>query len=226
MSANILKLIALISMTIDHVGYFLFPEQEWMRIVGRISFPIFAYMISEGCRYTKNRRRYLLKIAGIGIVMQLVSYVVSGSLYQSVFITFTLSIGMIYLTDMARTRRRIEGGICVLIAAVIIGFLCITLPQLLPNTDYAIDYSIVGVAIPVICYLIEDARMRLLAFGIGLLALSIYYGGVQWYCLLAILFIAAYNRKRGKLSLKNLFYYYYPAHLCVIYAVQYLMQIY
>lgn len=226
MSANILKLIALISMTIDHVGCFLFPEQEWMRIVGRIAFPIFTYMISEGCRYTKNRRRYLLKIAGIGIVMQLVSYVVSGSLYQSVFITFTLSIGMIYLIDMARTRRRIEDGICVLTAAVIIGFLCIALPQLLPNTDYAIDYSIVGVAIPIICYLIEDTRMRLLAFGIGLLALSVYYGGVQWYCLLAILLIAAYNRKRGKLSLKNLFYYYYPAHLCVIYAVQYLMQMY
>lgn len=226
MSANILKLIALISMTIDHVGYFLLPEQEWMRIVGRISFPIFAYMISEGCRYTKNRRRYLLRIAGIGIVMQLVSYVVSGSLYQSVFITFTLSIGMIYLIDMAKEHRRIEDGICVFIAAGVICFLCMGLPLLLPNTDYAIDYSVVGVALPVICYLIEDARMRLLAFGIGLLALSIYYGGVQWYCLLAILFIAAYNRKRGRLSLKNLFYYYYPAHLCVIYAVQYLMQIY
>lgn len=226
MSANILKLVALLSMTIDHVGCFLFPEQEWMRIVGRIAFPIFAYMISEGCRHTKNRRRYLLRIAGIGIVMQLVSYVVSGSLYQSVFITFTLSIGMIYLFDMARTRRRVEDSIYVFIAVSVIGFLCIGLPQLLPNTDYAIDYSIVGVALPVICYLIEDARVRLIAFGIGLLALAGYYGGVQWYGLLAILFIAVYNGKRGKLSFKNLFYYYYPAHLCIIYAIQYLMQMY
>lgn len=72
MSANVLKMIALITMTIDHVGLMLLPDYEWMRAVGRIAFPIFAFMIAEGCRYTRDRKRYLSQIAILGIGMQIV----------------------------------------------------------------------------------------------------------------------------------------------------------
>lgn len=95
MSANVLKIIALITMTIDHMGFILFPDFVWMRIVGRISFPIFAFLIAEGCRYTHSRLRYLLQISLMGISMQLVLFIVTGSLYQSVFISFTLAIMLI-----------------------------------------------------------------------------------------------------------------------------------
>lgn len=79
MSANVLKMIALITMTIDHVGLMLLPDYEWMRAVGRIAFPIFAFMIAEGCRYTRDRKRYVSQIAILGIGMQIVLFVVSGS---------------------------------------------------------------------------------------------------------------------------------------------------
>ena len=56
LTGNQLKLIALVTMTIDHIGMQLFPRVRLLRIIGRLAFPIFAYMIAEGCRYTRNRR--------------------------------------------------------------------------------------------------------------------------------------------------------------------------
>ena len=57
MTGNQLKIIALIAMTIDHVGLILLPQVELLRIIGRLSFPIFAYMIAEGCFFTHDKKR-------------------------------------------------------------------------------------------------------------------------------------------------------------------------
>ena len=56
---NQLKIIAMVSMALDHIGLLFFPDVMLFRALGRIAFPIFAYMIAEGCRYTKNRAKYL-----------------------------------------------------------------------------------------------------------------------------------------------------------------------
>lgn len=219
MSANVLKMIALITMTIDHVGLMLLPDYEWMRAVGRIAFPIFAFMIAEGCRYTRDRKRYLSQIAILGIGMQIVLFVVSGSLYQSVFISFTLAIILIYMIDRARNKQQILEWIYVVVTVLAIIFLCLILPKILYETDYDIDYNIVGILIPVVCYFAQNKKSRIAIFAVGLIALSVFYGGVQWFCLLSLPLIAMYNYKRGKLKLKNLFYFYYPAHLCVIFVI-------
>ena len=62
LSNNQLKILALLTMTVDHIGAYLFPRVMLLRIVGRIAYPIFAYMIGEGCRYTRNPKKYLLTI--------------------------------------------------------------------------------------------------------------------------------------------------------------------
>ena len=54
---NQLKIIAMISMVLDHVGLVFFSDFEIFRILGRLAFPIYAYMIAEGCTHTKNRKR-------------------------------------------------------------------------------------------------------------------------------------------------------------------------
>ena len=58
LSGNMLKVIAAITMTVDHIGVIFFPSSNILRIIGRIAFPIFAFMIAEGCKYTKNKFRY------------------------------------------------------------------------------------------------------------------------------------------------------------------------
>ena len=55
---NQLKIIAMVSMLFDHVGKELLPQYPILQIIDRLAFPIFAYMIAEGCFYTKNIIKY------------------------------------------------------------------------------------------------------------------------------------------------------------------------
>ena len=82
LTGNKLKLIALISMTVDHIGKFFFPSFIIFEIIGRIAFPIFAYMIAEGWKYTSNKKRYMLTIWGMGVLYQIIYYIFYSSLYQ------------------------------------------------------------------------------------------------------------------------------------------------
>lgn len=206
-------------MTIDHVGLVIFPEHEWTRIVGRIAFPIFAFMIAESCKYTRDRTRYLFQIAIMAVIMQLAVFVAIGSLYQSVFTSFTLAIILIYAIDNAINERRIIYWLYALLYLCAIAFLCFGLPMLLAGTDYAIDYGFIGVLIPAGCYFAKSKKLKPVVFCLELTALSLFYGGIQWFCLLAVPLIALYNYQKGRLRLKNLFYLYYPLHLTIIYAI-------
>lgn len=67
---NLLKLVAMITMMIDHCGKMLFPQYNIMRIIGRLAFPIYAYCIAAGCVYTKNTLRYLTRIVLIALISQ------------------------------------------------------------------------------------------------------------------------------------------------------------
>ena len=49
LSNNQLKILAMVAMTLDHVGAYLFPHVLWLRLVGRLAFPVYAFMIAEGC---------------------------------------------------------------------------------------------------------------------------------------------------------------------------------
>ena len=76
LTGNALKIIAAASMTLDHIGVILFPQVEILRILGRLALPIFAFMIAEGCKYTRNRRKYFGMVFGLGTVCLVVYYFV------------------------------------------------------------------------------------------------------------------------------------------------------
>ncbi|WP_394957991.1 TraX family protein [Scardovia wiggsiae] len=95
-SATVLKWIALITMTADHIGFILFPQATALRVIGRIAMPVFAYLIAEGCRYSRHRLRYFLTVLGTGAVCSVAAYYAAGgTLYQNILITFALSIATI-----------------------------------------------------------------------------------------------------------------------------------
>jgi len=58
LTKNQLKILAMVCMTIDHIGAAFFPQAVWLRVIGRLAFPLFSYCIAEGCRYTRNKARY------------------------------------------------------------------------------------------------------------------------------------------------------------------------
>ena len=217
-TGNQLKLIALISMTCDHVGLQLLPDVLILRIIGRLALPIFAYMIAEGCRYTRNRKRYLLRMAGLAALCQVVYFVAMGSLYQCILVTFSLSISLIYAMDRWQERGDTASRLLALGLLAAIFVLCVVLPDFLPG--FEIDYGLMGVLLPVLIYFGKPAHHFLLA---GLILLCFSYGGIQWWCLASIPLLAQYNDQRGKYNIGKLFYIYYPAHLVVIYGLSLLL---
>lgn len=223
LTGNQLKIIALIAMTVDHIGYQLYPASEWMRVVGRLAFPIFAYMIAEGARYTKNRKKYLGMMLGLGVICQLVYFFAMDSLYQCILMTFSLSIILIYALDHALKRKTPDAWILLILVFIAVFFLVCILPMLLTNTDYGVDYGIWGVLFPVFVYLGGKNKWAKLALAtIPLIFLALAYTN-QGYALFALVPLALYNGTRGKLKMKYLFYIYYPLHLVIIYAIGLLM---
>jgi len=67
---HLLKLIAMIAMLMDHLGAVVFPQYRWMRIIGRLAFPIYAYCLVAGCIFTKDILRYIERIALLFLVSQ------------------------------------------------------------------------------------------------------------------------------------------------------------
>ena len=216
LTSNQLKLLAMLTMTLDHIGVQMFPGVLWLRIVGRLAFPIYAYMIAEGCAHTRNRRKYLLQMAGLALLCQLVYFFAMGSLFQCILVTFTLSILLIYACDTG--SRPLTA-----LALLGVAFGTVALPRLLPGTDFAIDYGFFGVLVPVAAYLGKTHREKLLFTAGALVALAWSVGGIQWYSLAALLPLALYSGQRGKRRIKWLFYLYYPLHLAAIYGISLLL---
>lgn len=234
-SATVLKLIALVTMTIDHIGYLFFPYEQIFRIIGRIAFPVFAYMIAEGCRYTKHKLRYFLMVSGVGLICSVVYYFFDDSLFQSVLTSFSLAIATIYGIDFLKKGIAFQGDKRKKATKIIIGALWVAamlaldvvlgLPiKELENVGFYIDYKLWGILLPVIVYVVPDNKwLKLLALSVGLVPLALTGMSVQWYSYLALPVIALYSGKKGKYSLKYLFYLYYPLHLALLYAISMLI---
>ena len=216
LSGNALKILAMIFMTCDHVAVELLPDWDFLRIIGRLAMPIYAYMIAEGCRFTHDRKKYLWRLSSLALLCQVVYFFAVGSLYQCILVTFSLSVCLIWALETSPK----SWGLLVFLASA---FLCEGLPVLLKGTDFAVDYGIVGVCLPALVYFGRTREEKLLGFTLGLILLALQYGGIQWFGLGAVPLLMLYSGERGKLPIGRLFYFYYPAHLVVIYGLSLLL---
>ena len=229
---NQLKIIAMVSMLCDHVGLLFFPDHEIFRIIGRIAFPIFAYMIAEGCRYTKNRAKYLGMIAAMAIAFQAVYFVAMGSIYQGILVTFSLAIITIYSVDGILHAKKLWARLCCLLPLGFVAFFVFGLPHILVGTDFALDYGVWGILLPLIVYFMPSRPWQVGGATCLLLIRAVYYGllanptrPVQWWSLLVIPLLVLYNGKRGKAKMKYVFYIFYPAHIVILYGIAILIQL-
>ena len=219
LSGNALKLIAAFCMVCDHVGLMFFPGAGWLRIVGRLAYPIFAYMIAEGCKYTRSRKRYFLMLFGLATVCQVVYFLFDGSMYLSILFTFSLSILGIYALD----RYKENPG-----SKLDIGFTATITAIWVLNQMFTIDYGFWGCMVPIFASLPTNTRydrpiIRTLALGLGLLLLAIDMGGIQYYSLLALPLMLLYSGQRGKWKLKWFFYLYFPLHTAILHGLAWLL---
>ena len=205
-----LKIIAIVSMLVDHIGHIFFPEVMIFRIIGRISFPIFAYVLVEGIHYTKDITKYMLRL-GIFALLSEIPYdlAIMGSVlefsHQNVFFTLFFAVLMFW------AYKKIEHHGLKTGALVVIFLLGIFVCQYL-NTDYC-D---IGILLIFAFYMYRDKKVgRLVLAGALFLGLT---GGLQLYALLALPLIALHNGEQGP-KMKSFFYLFYPAHLLILYIV-------
>ncbi len=218
MNRNHLKIIAVLTMIIDHVGAFLVGNNVIMRLIGRLAFPIFAFFIAEGWRYTKSRKKYVLTLLVFALISQ-IPYVLLHNWWNfNILFTFLISILCIYLIEGYNLNPTLN-----MVWLVVTG-LFLVLSQMFG----VVDYGLLGVLLVVAFYFIKDQKVRL-AIGAAILcvmslrdfAISGYVlrGFTQFVSLISIGLLAFYNGEKGKTNLKWLFYITYPTHLLIIYII-------
>ncbi|MBP3591536.1 MAG: hypothetical protein J6K14_03555 [Clostridia bacterium] len=222
LNATALKMIALVSMVIDHIGVMLFPGVLWLRCLGRISLPIFAYMIAEGCRHTRSMTKYFLRICILGILCQAVYFVVYQTLYLSTLISFSLSILAISLLNRLLHER--NKGKLALFGILTLALLCLMIfllypPHFMDRYGLCLDYGIYPFLIPIVLYFIPKKQWQILAMIPLLYLLSLDFEWEQLLAFLALPILMLYNGQRGKHNLKYFFYIAYPLHLVLIFLV-------
>jgi hypothetical protein len=231
LSSNILKIVACISMLLDHIGFIFFPQYVIFRILGRIAFPIFAFMIAEGCFYTKNKLKRLLVMSNFALIMQIGLYMFTGMTDFNIFIHFSLSIIVIYLIDYIEEKIKNKQLIFAIITTLATLLLLAYLYWFSENYNYLYsNYGIFAIIMPVVLYVIKKylpninhiVCVPVICIFMYLMLLKIKFP-YQLYGMMSCLFIILYNGKKGKLNLKYLFYIFYPLHFIILYGIQMLI---
>lgn len=108
-----MQLIALLTMLIDHIGIVFFPDDQVWRLIGRLSFPLYAYGIVVGLRYTRSRIRYVKRLAVIGAAAQL-PYMLAFDMWRiNVIGTFIAVIGVLWVVEKYKNIPVAIGTVCI-----------------------------------------------------------------------------------------------------------------
>lgn len=226
LDTNLLKLIAIISMAVDHVGTVFFPEYPVFRWIGRLAFPIFCYCMTVGLLYTRDLKKYLLRLAAFAVISQ-PFYVLAFHLHDwqtewsNMNIFFTLFVSQLAMCGWIRRKWWLLIG-------------CLALLMFL-NFDYGAN----GLIMMLIFYLLRDRP----AWGAALYVLfwlpalwggdladprSLVIGGhaVNWtiFGVLPVLLIYLPTKSGLKIP-KWFFYIFYPAHLFAIFAARLILRV-
>ena len=238
MNRNTLKIIACLTMLIDHVGFLLLPDLIWLRYIGRLSMPLFAFFIAEGCRYTSNKLRYFLQIFLLGVACQSVyiaEQAIFGtvrSFYLNILLTFSLSILLAYAylyweknaESQNDKKTRLSAFLFIGALLLVIG-ICEACKYVDSHTYYqlTIDYGLPGILLSLAALLFKDRKKQFLCFSFALVLFCLAVREItsySWFALFDIPLLAFYNGKKGKTRFKYGFYIFYPAHLALLYLIQ------
>ncbi len=201
-----LKCIAMVCMFVDHLGAVLFPQYLVLRMIGRIAFPIYCFLLVEGAMHTRNIRKYELRLLAFALISELpfdLAFFGTISLgHQNVF--FTLFLGIVVVDLAKQNKNKLIGILFFILMVIFAEFL---------NTDY----GGAGIVFIYCFYLLYEKKI--IKQGMFVLENFLLYGmGVQIYASLAALPMLLYNGKKGP-SMKYFFYVFYPLHLFVLYFI-------
>ena len=219
MTSFIIKIIAVLTMVLDHIKYALPCTNGILtEYFGRISFPLFAFLVTEGYIHTKNLKKYCLRLLIFGIISQ-IPFMFFRSLvgeWKMLNIMFTMFLGIMAIFAYNKIDKKyISIPIVILIA---------TLGEII-----RVDYGAYGVLTVFIIYFLKNKKI-LLPIVYGAFVFVYYYSMLkEWiivmpyvlypFCTwLSSLIMVLYNGKQGK-NVKYFFYGFYPIHMIVVYLI-------
>jgi len=200
-------------MTVDHVGAILYPEFTVLRLIGRLSFPLFAYLLILGMENTRNIRNYFVRLFIFALISQVPFFLaLDYGPFDLLNIFFTLSFGLLFIHFFKKSS----------VFALVPLFASFVLP---------FDYSIYGIAVIGCMYILKE-NTKFGVFSLVLLnTLFLVPWNIQFLSIAAIPLIILH--KNGSLKItrettekvtillwrKYFFYLYYPLHLTLIYII-------
>jgi len=203
-------------MAVDHIGMLFFPEQSLLRVIGRLSFPLFAFLIAEGFFKTGDAHKYLLRLLTCAVLSQLpftLFIQAAGVEYLELNIFFTLAGGLLALIALKRLplRYSLPSTLAILALAHYASF----------------DYGVYGILTILASGLFLRFRhvgsFLLFSLHCGETLLTFFAGALspQIYAAMSVPLCMRYNGERGRPLPRRLLYWFYPAHLLLLFLIWY-----
>lgn len=231
LTSNMLRILAMAFMICDHLWAKVVPGNDWMTYVGRMTFPIFAFMISEGFVHTSNLKKYIFRLLGFALISEIPFNLFYGGnwfypYHQNVLFTLLLGLLAITLIDKARKDKT---------AKSIIKTVLILIPICLGAFIGFPDYGFWGFLTVVMFYLFRGFPFAWLLQLIAMVLMNfVLYEGqfipvelfgktyeiaTQGFAVFALIPIWLYGGRKGKSSkiMQYGFYAFYPLHMLIIY---------
>ena len=199
-----LKIIAIITMFLDHY-YRIIGGPEWLSILGRLAFPIFAFSISEGYSHTKNVNKYLMRLLNFAIIIQLPNFL--GFQEYPLNIFFTLALGLFCLEILDNNK------INIVVRYIVVLYLCFLAEKT------GLDYGAYGVILIILFNKLKNNKLYIFIAFLALNLVILKIGNLsemQMYSVFSLVPIFLYNGKKGY-GMKFFFYLFYPLHFIFLY---------
>ena len=199
-SAFNIKILAAVFMVMDHVCYLLIPDLLTLHFFGRLSFPLFAWLLAKGEKYTQNVYRYGSRLLITAIISQPIYTVVFQKLSPNILFTLLLGLVMLRLLRLCPQlwQRLIITGLCAVVSEVL-----------------SFEYGGYGIGVILLMSLIDKLNpivwlLYWCSLHLILVILSINYIFQVW-AIFAGFIVLRFSGRQG--SRARWFYVFYPAHL-------------
>ena len=216
----------MIIMLCDHICLTIVPEYKWLSYIGRIAFPIYAFMIVEGYVYTRDFKKYILRLLVFAIISEIPYDLMCGESiflpnHQNVLWTFLLSLIAIRLIEKAKQIHKAEVAAIVTVVIILTSFIL--------GTVLKLDYYGAGVLSVLVFYFFRKRNIFsfILQFGslyflnveiLGAMYGSQEIGKQQFFAIFALIPIWLYKGEKGIAGnwFKYTKYIFYPLHMIVL----------
>ena len=227
-----LHIMAMAFMLCDHLWGTIVPGNDWLTCIGRIAFPIFAFMLVEGYFHTKSLKKYAQRLLLFAILSELPFNLALGSslfypLHQNVLWSFLISLGLLHWNERTKMQGVLWKQIAVCVASIVIAYVAGLLTF--------VDFYHAGILTVLVFYFFRGQylwqRAAQLVFLwhintelLGGLVYELSFLGrtfsfpQQGFALLALIPIWLYRGKQGYHSkpFQYFCYAFYPVHLLIL----------